>query len=131
MEGQRFDSPRPNTSSQSRPGFIGREQGHPIDRLSPYACKVTPYIQPIRRRKKNFYAARGGRTRHSLISRSSQGRQSWRNHPAYRPKLAPDIIPRRRHLTCELPPNAHPDFTDEGSWIEATGYPITLTPGHP
>ncbi len=31
----------------------------------------------------------------------------------------------------KLPPNAHPDFTDEGSWIEAAGYPITLTPGHP
>jgi hypothetical protein len=91
MEGQSFDSPRPNTGSQSRPGFIGREQSHPIDHLAPYACKVTPYTQPIRRRKKNFYAARGGRTRHSLISRSIQGRQPRRNHPPYCLKLAPDI----------------------------------------
>ena len=44
VEGQRFDSPRPNTGSQSRPDFIGREQSHPIDRLAPYTCKVTPYI---------------------------------------------------------------------------------------
>jgi len=33
---------------------------------------------------------------------------------------------------CEkLPPNAHADFTDEGSWIEAAGYPVALVAGHP
>ena len=31
----------------------------------------------------------------------------------------------------KLPPNAHADFTDEGSWIEAAGYPVTLVAGHP
>ena len=31
----------------------------------------------------------------------------------------------------KLPPNAHPDFTDEGSWIESAGYPVTLVAGHP
>ena len=45
VEGQSFDSPRPNTGSQSRPDFIDREQSHPIDRLTPYTCKVNPYIQ--------------------------------------------------------------------------------------
>ncbi len=33
---------------------------------------------------------------------------------------------------CEkLAPNAQADFTDEGSWIESAGYPVTLVTGHP
>jgi len=31
----------------------------------------------------------------------------------------------------KFPPNAHADFTDEGSWIEAAGYPVLLVAGHP
>jgi len=31
----------------------------------------------------------------------------------------------------KLSPNAQPDFTDEGSWIESAGYPVTLVAGHP
>jgi 2-C-methyl-D-erythritol 4-phosphate cytidylyltransferase len=36
-----------------------------------------------------------------------------------------------RAAWAKLRPNAHPDFTDEGSWIEAAGYRITLVAGHP
>jgi 2-C-methyl-D-erythritol 4-phosphate cytidylyltransferase len=28
-------------------------------------------------------------------------------------------------------PNSQPDFTDEGSWIEKAGYPVTLVADHP